>query len=102
LQGSVSRLSLGSILGLKRRLFARLQYDGSGMKARVRLKLLQAEMRARPRSQKTRCEPNGLKRRIAATVLAFERGWSPVDIAHVFGWDPELVKAWFEAAKPLL
>lgn len=59
------------------------------MKAQVRLALQQAEMRARPRCRRAKntpfaAEPNELKRRIAATVLAYSRGWNAAQIANEF------------------
>jgi hypothetical protein len=78
------------------------------VKARVKLKLQQAEMRARPRcdisrpSQKTPVEPNELKRMIVATILAHQRHWSAAHIARHFGWVREDVERWLEAGKPLL
>jgi hypothetical protein len=75
------------------------------MKTRVRLRLQQADMRSRLRdrpSLKPAAQPKELKKRIVAVVLAYERNYSPVEIARYFGWRPEDVQAWFEAGKPLL
>jgi transposase-like protein len=46
--------------------------------------------------------PPELKRRIAATVMVHERGYSASQIAHQFGWDLEDVKRWMESGRPLL
>jgi DNA-directed RNA polymerase specialized sigma24 family protein len=43
-----------------------------------------------------------LKRRLAATVLCFDRGWTATEIARVFQWPVADVRAWFEAGKTLL
>jgi hypothetical protein len=58
------------------------------MKASVRLELQQAEMRSRLRLDRRQrspetssLEPAGLRRAIAALVLAYGRGWSAADIA---------------------
>ena len=73
------------------------------MKARVKLALQQADMRARlKRDRPRRVESRDLKRRVAATVLAFHRGWAPAEIARLFGWPVEDVARWLEAGKPLL
>lgn len=78
------------------------------MKTRVRLKLHQAAMRSR-RSCRDRGRPSEkmgdlsqLRARIAATVLAYEKHWSPTAIAEEFGWPLEAVQRWFEAGRPLL
>lgn len=74
------------------------------MKATVRLALEQSEMRSRLKSDHRRraARPLDLKRRIAATVLAYERGWTPAEIAELFHWPAEDVARWFDAGKPLL
>lgn len=40
-----------------------------------------------------------VKRRIAAIVLAYSRGWSADRIARYFGWPPEDVERWIEMGK---
>ena len=79
------------------------------MKASVKLKLQQAEMRSRvkcdrrQRSAETSSpEALGLRRAIAALILAHGRGWSAADIAHHFGWPQATVERWLEASKPIL
>jgi hypothetical protein len=77
------------------------------VKARVKLALQQADMRARlkrhPRRRRRRiAKATNLQRRVVATIFAYERGWAPARIADFFGWPPEDVARWFEAGKPLL
>ena len=43
-----------------------------------------------------------LKRRLAATVLCYGRGWTAKEIARFFQWPVADVRAWFEAGKTLL
>lgn len=43
-----------------------------------------------------------LKRRLAATVLIFDKGWTENQIARIFQWPAADVRAWFEAGKRLL
>ena len=67
----------------------------------------QAALRSRPKRDRNRTRPaldlkDELQRRIAATVLAYQRGYSPADIARLFKWPVEDVERWFEAGKPLL
>jgi hypothetical protein len=74
------------------------------MKARVKLALQQADMRSRLTRDNSRptARTADLKRRIAATILAYERGWTPAKIASFFEWPIGDVERWFEAGKPLL
>jgi len=73
------------------------------MKARVKLALQQADMRSRLKHANRRtARTTDLKRRIAATILAYERGWAPAQIARFFQWPTEDVEKWMEAGKPLL
>jgi hypothetical protein len=75
------------------------------MKARVKLALQQADMRSRLKSDRggvRTARPIDLKRRVVATIFAYERGWTPARIANHFGWQLEDVKAWFQAGTPLL
>jgi hypothetical protein len=88
------------------------------VKERIRLKLAQAAMRSGSRREKRilrdldrRAEesvrrvdeqPPELKRRIAATIFAYQRNWSPVAIASHFGWELADVQRWMEAGTPLL
>ena len=77
------------------------------MKTRIKLKLMQNAMKARHKSRRRvlRVERDfdlRLKARVAATVLAFERGWSASDIAKHFDWPVESVEAWIDAGKPLI
>jgi hypothetical protein len=59
-------------------------------------------MRSRPKRRNQSRPPIDLKGRCAATVLAYERGYSSADIAHLFNWKLEDVSRWFEAGRPLL
>jgi hypothetical protein len=72
------------------------------MKSRTRLALQQAAMRSRPKRKRDRLRSVDLKPRIAATVLAYERGYSAADIARLFKWPLDDVTRWFEAGRPLL
>jgi hypothetical protein len=88
------------------------------MKSTVRLRLHQAAMRSRdiaamrlrPRRDRRDKEsirrqaarPDQLKRRIAATIIAHERGWSPQRLATHFGWSIDDTVRWLDAGKPLL
>ena len=47
-------------------------------------------------------QPPELQRRIAATVLAYQRKWSPEQLAIHFGWEIDDVKRWMDAGNPLL
>lgn len=40
-----------------------------------------------------------VKRRVAAVVLAYSRGWSADQVAQYFGWPPEDVERWIEMGK---
>jgi DNA-directed RNA polymerase specialized sigma24 family protein len=40
-----------------------------------------------------------VKRRIAAIVLAYSRGWSAERVARYFGWPTEEVERWIETGK---
>jgi len=40
-----------------------------------------------------------VKRRIAAIVLAYSRGWSAERVARYFGWELEDVERWIEIGK---
>jgi hypothetical protein len=40
-----------------------------------------------------------IKRRIAAIVLAYSRGWSADRVARYFGWPPDDVERWIETGK---
>jgi hypothetical protein len=40
-----------------------------------------------------------VKRRIAAIVLAYTRGWSSERVAQYFGWPPDEVEQWLETGK---
>ena len=84
------------------------------MKANVKLKLQQAEMRSCLRLDRRQRSPempspempspdsSGLRRAITALILVYGRGWSAADIAHHFGWPREAVERWLETGKPLL
>jgi len=76
------------------------------MNTRTRIAMQQAALRSRPkRSQGARSAiklNNELQRRIAATTLAYTRGYSPADIAHLFKWPVADVERWIEAGRPLL
>jgi len=75
------------------------------MRAQVKLKLVQADMRSRlvhDHSRRRAPSTTDLKRRVAATILAYERGWTPARIATFFQWPAEDVERWFDAGKPLL
>jgi len=47
-------------------------------------------------------QPPELKRRIAATIFAYQRNWTPAQIATHFNWELEDVTRWMEAGSPLL
>lgn len=74
------------------------------MRAKVKLALQQADMRSRLKhaNRGRTARTTDVKRRIAATILAYERGWAPAQIARFFQWPTEDVKKWLEAGKPLL
>lgn len=88
------------------------------VKKSIRLKLNQAAMRSGSRRERRlvrdldrRAErsarrvdeqPLELKRRIAATICAYQRNWSPSAIAAHFGWELDDVKRWMDAGTPLL
>ena len=76
------------------------------MRARIKLRLMQAAMRARQRSPKrvlkARANAPRLKRRIAAAILFYDRGLSARQIAAHFGWPEDAVQRWFDAGRPLL
>lgn len=61
-------------------------------------------MRSRLKRENSRrtARTTDLKRRIAATILAYERGWAPAEIARFFHWPVEDVERWFDAGKPLV
>jgi DNA-directed RNA polymerase specialized sigma24 family protein len=42
-----------------------------------------------------------VKRRIAALVLAYSRGWSADRVSRYFGWPPDEVASWLEMGKVL-
>jgi hypothetical protein len=62
----------------------------------------QAAMRSRPKPKRRSQPAIDLKGRIAATVLVYERNYSPADIASLFNWNLSDVERWFEAGRPLL
>jgi len=65
---------------------------------------MQNEMKARQhvrRERRPKVDWTQLRRRVAATMLIFERGWSAREVAQHFDWPVEYVEAWFEAGKPL-
>jgi uncharacterized protein YaeQ len=88
------------------------------VKDRIRLKLNQAAMRSGSRRERRLLrdldrravdtvrrvaeQPPELQRRIAATVLAYQRKWSPEQLAIHFGWEIDDVKRWMDAGNPLL
>lgn len=75
------------------------------MKTTVKLALQQSDMRSRLKRDRSRLrivKPVDLKRRVAATILAYERGWDPVRIADHFGWSRDDTARWVTAGKPLL
>jgi hypothetical protein len=62
----------------------------------------QAALRSRPKRKRRSQPPIDLKRRIAATVLIYERNYSPADIASLFKWELRDVQRWLDAGRPLL
>jgi DNA-directed RNA polymerase specialized sigma24 family protein len=76
------------------------------MKTRTRLALQQADMRSllRKRGPRRRslARATDLQRRVVATILVYERGYTPAQIALRFGWNMDDVEKWFLAGKPLL
>lgn len=73
------------------------------MKKTTRLKMHQAEMRARdkaamrrrPRGDRQDGLPEEVKHRIYALVVAYDCGWSAAHIAHHWGWERKDVERWF-------
>ena len=88
------------------------------MKTRVKLRLLQADMRSRGgpylmsgRGERRRRraadgrlarQPDELKKRIAELVLIAERGYTSAQIEQLFGWAAEDVERWIRAGKSLI
>jgi hypothetical protein len=73
------------------------------MKKTTRLEMHEADMRARnkaamrrrPRSNPKGTQPEQLKCRIYAMVVAHDFGWSAAHIAHHWGWERKDVERWF-------
>ena len=86
---------------------ARLHHRVRKMRARIKLKLQQAEMRARQARLKllagaTIANSDGEpKPMFMAILLAYGRGLSCEQIAAEFGWPLDHVKLWVEAGRPL-
>jgi hypothetical protein len=47
-------------------------------------------------------QPPELKRRVAATIFAYQRNWTAAQIATHFDWELGAVTRWLEAGTPLL